>query len=81
MIYSIGTASVHGVIRGGSWHFHNRGGRFIVRKKWISEQFGFFLIKLYGGVIRSEDYKTREKVKNDKDELGSIRLKHVFTSL
>jgi hypothetical protein len=51
-----------------------------VKKNQISKQFVFRKIKRNRGEFKAKITKHGKK-KNDKDEIGNIPLKHVFTSL
>jgi hypothetical protein len=51
------------------------------KKNRISKQFALRKIKRYEGIIQSENYKTFQKEKNDKDQIGNIQLSNIFTSL
>jgi hypothetical protein len=57
------------------------GGVFCRKKNWISKQFALRKIKRYEGIIQSENYKTFQREKNDKDQIGNIQLSNIFTSL
>ena len=56
------------------------GGGGVLRKHRISKQFVLRKIKKILGIIHKKITK-HCKNKNDKDEIGNILLKHVFTGL
>ena len=56
--------------RGGTRHFHKGDPFFFLEKK----------IKRYRGIFKAKITKDGKK-KNDKDKIGNLLFKHIFTSL